>query len=105
MPVEHRLMWLAPDVPDERHPRPTMRPHTAACTCGALFSNDSYETARLEWYEHTMLELAGDRLRALHPVKPASGPCAGCGKPILPGSLYLVDGPHHFGCAKAATAA
>jgi hypothetical protein len=33
-----------------------------------------------------------------YPIKPASGPCAGCGKPILPGQLYLVAGPHHFGC-------
>jgi hypothetical protein len=37
-----------------------------------------------------------------YPVKPASGSCAGCGKPFVPGQLYLVDGPFHFGCARVA---
>lgn len=37
-----------------------------------------------------------------YPVKAASGPCAGCGEPILPGQLYLVAGPFHFGCSRGA---
>lgn len=40
-----------------------------------------------------------------YPIKAAAGPCAGCGKPIQPGQLYLVTGPYHFGCSKEAPCA
>jgi hypothetical protein len=36
-----------------------------------------------------------------YPERAAGGPCAGCGKAITSGQLYLVDGPYHFGCKEA----
>ncbi len=35
-----------------------------------------------------------------HPVIPTDRACAGCGREIQPGQLYLVQAPFHVGCAK-----
>lgn len=53
-----------------------------------------YERGRVPWADAVLDQIKDSD----HPVKATSDPCAGCGQPIRPGQLYLVDGPYHFGC-------